>query len=613
MKALTTPMAGALHTFRRCLVLLEPGSGRKWIGLVVLAIFVSALEAVAALLVLMLLGLSMTPGSAIQLPLIGDVSDIMPDTGDSSTILTVAAIVGAFFTARAGIYLFQSYLQNRLAYGAGALLARRLLRGYLAMPYGDYVGRNSADLIRNAHESTILLASTVLFPGIALAAEVCVTFVLCLVLVFSSPVAALLAFVILGVLVGGVLRFVQPRLLTLGEQVQDRTTESLKSIQQSLVGLRDIRVTGRESFFEESFGGIRQRLAYAYAMRGTLMDVPRVALETGVLLLLLLFLATQVVRGVPLSESVTILALFGYTAFRILPSVNRIVNNLQNLRFGSSLIDFLHADAVAANEVRQEGDPEEPCVFQSAIELRDVSYRYPGAARDSVTDVTLTIRRGQSVGIVGRTGSGKSTLLDLILGLLEPTTGEVRIDGQPLRGRERSWQTCLGVVPQVIFLLDDTIRNNIALGRTEDDVDDDRVLHAVKVAQLESFVASLPDGLETVIGERGVKLSGGQRQRLAIARATYHHPQVLLLDEGTSELDGKTEAEVIRALGSSSEDLTLIAVAHRLTTIRNCSLVVTMSDGRVSSLGTYEDLVEQDLPAETLGLDTKGEPSASEI
>ncbi len=580
-------------SFRKCMVLLGPRARGRWAALVALAVFVSALEAVAAVLVFVLLALVTNPGAPLVVPLVGDLHQRFPGLAERGMLLTAASIAGGFFLLRALVYLLQSYLQNRLAYGTAAALARRLLRGYLAMPYSQYLRRNSAEMIRNAHESTVGFASLVLFPGIVLGAEAFVTVTLCAMLVLTSPLVAVAAFVLLGSLVLLMLRLVQPRLLNLGRRVQDLSTESLKSLQQTLYGLRDIRVLGREGFFEDAFTATRQNLADAYTKRGLLIDIPRVTLETSVLLVILLFLGAQTIRSGSVGESVTALGLFGYAAFRILPSVNRIVNNVQSLKFAGPLIDFLYEDVVATDQAVRDQAESGTDSFQQEIQLSDVWFRYPGADEDAVRDITLTVRRGESIGIAGVTGSGKSTLLDLILGLLEPTSGEITVDGMPLHDQVRAWHRCVGVVPQMIFLLDDTIRRNIALGLPDEEIDDSLVDEVLRISQLETFVASLPSGLETIVGERGVKLSGGQRQRLAIARAMYWKPQVLIFDEGTSALDSRTEADVINALPRMRPDLTLISVAHRLSTIRNHDRIVFLAQGRIAGVDTFDQLAER--------------------
>lgn len=587
------PISSFRETFAKCLFLLGSGSRKKWLALVLLAVFVSGLEAVAALLIFVLLTLITAPGSDVTLPLVGSLDQVAPQVSEPDGATTAAAFAAVFFIFRGGIYLVQSFLQNRFAYDAGANLARRLVRGYLSMSYSAYVARNSAELIRNAHESTLALAAQALLPGIVLAAEVFVTVTLCALLLFMAPIAAGSALLFLGLLVLLLLKFVQPRLLKMGRHAQELTSSSLHSLQQTLVGFRDIRVLGREKFFENDFASNRQRMASTYAGRGVLIDAPRVALETSVLLVVLFFIAFQVSRGRPVSESTTVLGVFGYVAFRILPSVNRVVNNLQSLKFTSPLIEYLYEDAVAAEAApSQDGEPThaEPEPFQ-VLEMKDVTYRYPLADRDAVMNIDLKVERGQSIGVVGRTGSGKSTVLDLMLGLLEPTSGVVAVNGEPLAGWPHAWHRSIGLVPQTIFLLDDTIRRNVALGVAPEDLDDRLVNEALEIAQLQDLVVSSPFGLDTMVGERGVKLSGGQRQRLAIARAMYRRPQVLMFDEGTSALDSRTESQLLRTLSRMREDLTLITVAHRLSTVRDCDVVVLLFDGRITAKGTYEKLL----------------------
>lgn len=594
-------MRNFVRTARNILVLLEPGTKTKWVILILLAVFVSALEVVAAVLIFVLLGLIASPGAAITVPLLGNLEELFPGFSNSTGLVQILALIAAFFLVRGGVYLLQSYLQNRLSYATGSRLGRRLLRGYLAMDYSTFLQRNSAELIRNAHESTLALASYVLLPGIVLAAELFVTLTLCAVLLVTSPLAAGSAFLFLGGLVLVILRVVQPRLLRAGRLVQDMTTRSLHSLQQTLLGFRDIRVLGREPFFEDEFAKSRQRLADTYAIRGVLIDTPRVALETSVLLVVLFLVGLNVARGDSLDESTTILGLFGYTAFRILPSINRIVNNLQSLKFAAPLVDDLFQEVIAADHKRRP-EPEVMALgdFQ-LLELRDVSYRYPGADRDAVSRVNLTIERGQSVGFVGATGSGKSTILDLMLGLLEPSSGSIRVNNEPLPSSPRKWHKSLGVVPQTIFLLDDTIRENVALGVGREAADDERVREALQIAQLWSFVETNPSGLDTMVGERGVRLSGGQRQRLAIARAMYRRPEILIFDEGTSALDNRTESEVMSAIRRQGQGLTLITVAHRLTTIKECDVVYLINDGRIAASGEFDELLRASEDIQTLG------------
>jgi ATP-binding cassette subfamily C protein len=292
--------------------------------------------------------------------------------------------------------------------------------------------------------------------------------------------------------------------------------------------------------------------------------------------------------------SIAVLGLFAYAALRMLPIVNRITANINKIRFSSGALDNVRDDldlVRASAEGPAVGAPRGR--LESAIELRDVDFTYEAAGTPALRNVDLVIKRGEKLGIAGQTGSGKTTLLDLILGLLSPTSGEVLVDGDPVEARLPGWLSTIGMVPQSVFLIDDTIRRNVAFGIQDRAIDDGRVSEALKLAQLSAFVDALPDGAESVVGERGTRLSGGQRQRIAIARALYSDPSVLILDEGTSALDNTTEAELMEALEDASRDRTVIIVAHRLSTVRQTDRIVFLDDGKIVDIGRFDELLER--------------------
>jgi ABC-type multidrug transport system fused ATPase/permease subunit len=275
---------------------------------------------------------------------------------------------------------------------------------------------------------------------------------------------------------------------------------------------------------------------------------------------------------------------------RILPSLHWIVYYQNNLRFGAAALDEIQRDWCTLGAAETSARFTEPLRLRDEISLKAVSYRYEGADRNALTCVDLAIKRGESVGIVGATGAGKSTLVDLILGLLQPTSGCVRVDGTDIHERLSSWQRQIGYVPQSIYLMDDSIRRNIAFGVDDEAIDAERVATALRMAQIEDFVQSLPRGLDTEVGERGVRLSGGQRQRLAVARALYHEPEVLVFDEATAALDSQTESELAREIQSLQRKKTLIIIAHRLDTVRHCDRLVFLIDGRVVDAAPFDEL-----------------------
>lgn len=570
------------------------GSGRRlrWVGLLVLAAAVSVVEAAGALMIYVLLRLVTQPEDALDLPVIGDLRERFPGLDQRELILLVVVVVGTFFVARAALYLSQSYLQNRIAFNTGVALSSRLLRGYLDMSFTQHLRRSSSESIRNAHESVQLLAQQVLVPGVGLISEGFLVVVVFAVLLVVAPAVTGLTLLVLLPLTVLLVRGLQPRLVRYGALSQDMSTESLRSLAETLGGYREIKLLHRESFFERRFDLSRARLARAFYMRSFLLDVPRIGIETGLILFILAFLAASVGDGGATGGTVTILGFFAYAGLRILPSLNRIMVNLQQIRFGMPLIEQLHADVLAADLAATTATTTsvEPVPFERSIVFEQVAVRYEGVDRDALDDVSLEIRRGEWVGIVGPTGGGKSTLVDVLIGFLPPTRGSVLVDGRDIAVEPQAWQKRVGIVPQSIFLLDDTIRRNIALGVDDDDIDDARVETALRLARLDDWVSQLPIGLDTEVGERGAKLSGGQRQRVAIARALYNEPDVIVFDEGTSALDSVTEASVIEALNGLRGGRTLITVAHRLSTVQSCDRIAVVDEGRLIAVGSYDDV-----------------------
>jgi len=580
-------------TIRQVMTLIGPGRGRRWLGLVALAGLVSVVEASGALLVYALLQLVTQDEGSLDVPVIGDIGSHFPGLDERQLLLSVALVIAVFFVARAGLYLTQSYLQSRVAYNTGVAVSSRLLRGYLASTYPEHLRRSSAESLRNAHESAQLLAQQVLVPGVALVSESFLLLVVFLVLLVVAPGVTGLTVLVLAPLSVLLVKGLQPRLMRFGQTAQDMSTASLDALTQTLGGFREVKVLHRESFFTQRFDLTRAMLARAFYLRSFLLDVPRVGVETGLILFILVFLAINVGEDGASDGTVTTLAFFAYAALRVLPSVNRIMVNLQLIRFGMPLISQLHADVSAADAAvsgASSAAPIERWPFERSIVLDRVTVVYDGADRPALAEIDLEIRRGEWVGIVGPTGGGKSTLVDVMIGLLPPTTGSIRVDGRDVFADPRSWHAHLGLVPQTIFLVDDTIRRNIAFGIPDEEISDEAIETAVRMARIDEWIASLPNGLDTPVGERGVKVSGGQRQRVAIARALYTDPDVIVFDEGTSALDTTTESEVIQALQGLRGGRTLVTVAHRLSTVRTCDRVVAVAGGRIVASGTYDEL-----------------------
>jgi ABC-type multidrug transport system fused ATPase/permease subunit len=377
-----------------------------------------------------------------------------------------------------------------------------------------------------------------------------------------------------------------------GQAVARLDAETLQTLQQSLGGVKEVKLSGRERFFLAQFD---ERVAGAGQLRtryAVVASTLRMGVETvfvcGLLAVSLLLTLERGAAALPL------LGLYAYAGFRVIPSANRIMMYISELRYSRAWIHDLRDDLAALPPPAPAPGGAEPIRFTRAVALEGVSYTYADEADPVLVDVDLTIARGESIGIVGPSGAGKSTLIDLLLGLLTPTRGRITVDGRDVAGALRSWQRHIGYVAQEPFVLDDTLRRNVAFGVGDAEIDDQRVTAALRLAQLGEFVVGLPAGLDTMLGERGTRLSGGQRQRVAIARALYDEPEVLVFDEATSALDTPTERELIAALEALRGVKTLVVIAHRLTTVRHCDRLAVLRDGRLAAVGPWDELLARD-------------------
>jgi ATP-binding cassette, subfamily B, bacterial PglK len=583
-----------LETLRRSLELLGPDHRARWALVLVLALVASGLEAVGALAVFGVLARITTDASGFEVPGLGDVREVFPALSESTLLLIVGALIAGFFVLRAAIIVLQAYVQHRIAENAGARLSAQLLEGYLAMPYTFHLQRNSAELIRNAYDIVQQFVRDALIPAVNLASQTLMIVGLLAVLLWTSPAATLFAVALLGPFTWLLLRSVHPRVKRLGKRSQRVSRTSLQTLNESLSGWRDITILGRKRAFVDRFREDRRALARARYLKSTAKVVPRVALETGLVLFILAFLGASVVYQGGALEALPVLGLFGYAAVRLQPSLNDVLNALNSLKFVGPGIDLLYDDVQLFRAGGRVDDPDvDPLPLTRELRVDGASVRYPGTDEDALGEVDLTVRAGEFIGIVGPTGGGKTTLVDLLLGLLTPRVGRVTVDGVDVHDRTDAWHASLGVVHQDIFLADATLRRNIALGVPDDEIDEGRVREAVELAQLDTFVAALRDGLDTFVGERGVRVSGGQRQRLAIARALYRRPSVLFFDEGTSALDTTTETLLMEGLERLRGERTIIAVAHRLSTVRSCDRVVLIDGGRIVDVGPFDELASR--------------------
>jgi len=569
-------------------ILVESGTRWRWVVLVALAVVGAGIEALGALLIFYVTNWLVGADTS------GGLAGILPRPGTDSLPVSVIALIGGFFLMRGGFSLLLTWFQARAVHLTSARISDRLFRQYLSAPYQVYLKRNSTELMRNALSSVEGVSTRFLTPLVSVVTEAIVVGVLIVVLAITAPLATLLVGVVLGLASMIVMRLVRSRLRRYGKLAEQTTQTSLATIQQSFNESRSIRILGRERYFADAFSTDRLQFAESRLALAVYSKMPRVAIETLVFLLLVGFLS--VITAADAVGSIGVFGLFGYAALRIMPGLNQIVSGLNLVRYGQASIDNVLGDLRDEPKDRPELGEPGPTVVRlpwSNLVLQDLTFRYEEDAPPAVADATLTIRRNEVLGLVGHTGSGKSTLIDLILGLLEPTKGAIRIDDRDLPEVRRAWQANLGLVPQDIYLLDDSILKNVAFGIPEYKIDRERVTESLRMAQLSDFVAASAQGVETRIGERGTSVSGGERQRIAIARALYESPSLLILDEGTSAIDTVTELNLVGELKASAAIDTIIVVSHRLSSLRICDSIAIMDQGRIVDMGRYDDLVER--------------------
>ena len=573
----------ALKSLRIFRSLLTPKERRRAASLAAIMVCGTVLEAAGVGLVLPVIAVIASPDPGAAYPAIAPAMHAFGDPPQRTLVLGMLGALIAVTVMKAVVLAWISRAQFRFAFQLQSSLSQRLFRSYMSQPWAFHLRRNSAELIHNVTAATNLLTFNTTLPVITAVGECLVATAIVAVLLVSEPQGTL---VIGGVLAAGAWAFhrvTRRRVAEWGRQRQEHEAQRLKHLQQGLGGIKDISVLGRHAHFlktvrhhsEISFGALERQLS--------LQQLPRLWVEVLAVAGMAGIAMTMVLSGRPIATVGPALGLFAAAAFRLMPAVNRVMNAVQSLKFGEATSDAICEElslTVPLDEPILSGGVQ----LKHRLELAKVGFLYEGSTVPTLTDISLAISRGETVGIVGRSGAGKSTLLDLVLGLLPPTTGHILADGCDVRSDLRSWRSCIGYVPQQIYLTDDTLRRNIALGLPDEDIDEASLLRAIDLAQLTSFVASLPDGLDTVVGERGVRLSGGQRQRIGIARALLHEPQLLVLDEATSSLDDETEAAFVDSVRALRGTRTILIVAHRLTTLRDCDRIYQIEGGRLGEL-----------------------------
>lgn len=463
--------------------------------------------------------------------------------------------------------------QYRFTYRNQCRISSKLLDAYLYEDYLFHVEHNSAELLRNINNDVQYFFQVVL-AVLQLFTEISVCLILVVFLLFMDAQITIGVSILLIIFVVVFMRSFREKLEKMGHQSRDHQTEMNKWMLQAIEGLKEIKVRDYEDFFSRQYEASYYLYAESQRKYSLLGILPRPVLEMFCVTGLLTVIVIRLAMGVNLDDFIPTLSVFAIAAFRMLPSFNRITTNMNIVMFYRTSVSRIYQDLKQAEKnTAEEALKKEMITFQTDIKIENVTFAYPHTQYPVLKDVSLNIPKNKSIAFIGPSGAGKTTLADLILGILRPQNGRILVDDVDIRSGMDSWHEKIGYIPQTIYIMDDTLRNNVAFGIDEDLIDDIKIWAALEEAQLKEYVESLEKGLDTTIGERGMRLSGGQRQRIGIARVLYNDPQILVLDEATSALDTETETAVMEAINNFNGNKTLIIIAHRLSTVKNCDIL----------------------------------------
>lgn len=560
--------------------------------LLLLAMLLGALLETAGIgMVLPFLALLAAPDTAMANFILSRLAGWIDVSSPQTAVKTVAFLLFALVLVKNAYLIALTWAQFHFLHGRQVRMASTLLWSYLSQPYEFFLDRNSSLLVRRLNLDIFHAFTMAVVPLSSIVVEGLVAMCILLLLFVSAPGVTLVTLSLFGV-IGGAFYIVTGRALgRLGRRSRDAGDLMIQSSTQALRAIKEAKVVAREDYFARLFADRANEYSTAVGAAHALANTPRMIIETLTVAAILVVAVLPTHSGV--GGALPTLGLFGLAAVRLMPCANRIVYAISTARTGAVHFDSIYDDLSRPRPLRVRPAPDfaSPSPFREIL-LSEISYAYPGSSRPSLNCVTIRIRRGQRIALVGHSGAGKTTLADVLLGLLQPSSGEIRVDGvlvQTLASRHLS----VGYVPQSVYLLDDTVRRNVAFGIPDNDISEDSVWESLRAARLEEFVSSLPGRLESRVGENGVRFSGGQRQRLGIARALYGQPSLLVLDEATSALDGLTENEIRASVNSLSADQTVIVIAHRISTIKTCDLLFFLKEGRLVAADGFETLMRE--------------------
>lgn len=572
--------------FQKMMVLLDARQKRQMVGIVILMLIGGVLESVGISLIAPVMEIVLQPEAVDQKPYLHFLYTFfhLRSTEQLAGLIMVALVL--VFVIKNIFLYFMNVVQLRFVYTNQFATSRRMMINFMKRPYEYYLNADTSVIQRNITSDVNNMYGLIL-SVLQLTSEV-IVFV-CLVVILLSQDAQMTIFIAgLLIVVLMIIKYViKPVMQRAGRENQDYYSGLYKWIEESVTGIKEIKIAGRENYFINGYADCGAGYVNAVQKYNLYNSTPRLLIETVAIAGMIGYMLCLMQTGVSIRQVAPSLSVLALAAARLLPSANRINTYTTSIAyfepFFMNVSDHLQAeihdeDMTYDEHVYRRRETVEKLPLHREISLENISYKYPNTDVYILKEANLKIPVGKSVGIVGTSGAGKTTIVDVMLGLLAPAEGRILADGVEVRAHYKEWLKNIGYIPQTIFMLDSTIRKNVAFGVPDDEIEEERVWAALKEAQLDTYIRSLPDGLDTSIGERGIRLSGGQRQRIGIARALYEDPEVMVLDEATSALDGETEAAIMESINRLHGKKTLVIIAHRLTTIEKCDLVYRVGE-----------------------------------
>ncbi|MFW6030766.1 MAG: ABC transporter ATP-binding protein [Halanaerobiales bacterium] len=534
-------------------------------------------------------GLVIKPDSLFNIELLSPIVEFLNISSSKEVLIYGSLFLIFAFIFKNAYTIFYNYVKKRFIVNRQKAISSKLFRIYLNSPFSFHLKRNSSELIRNIN-GEVKKAVDSLNSILSVLHTIILSFIIIVILLAVEPFMTLISFISLGGLGLLFLRITRNKTMEYGKKALEERKNTLRIVKEGLGSIKETMIMGRNVWFENNFNNSVENLSKIKLFKDMTHSTLKPVIETVSVVGMLIITLFLFGKGYPVSRLVTILSLFALSFRRILPEMNSLFVTLNNIRYQKYSLDPIYEDFTNFEKTGFGGKGKGKLELNDKIEVKDVSYIYPGDGDKVLENVSLEIPKNSAIGLVGATGSGKTTLVDLIVGLLRPTKGEIKVDGNNIKNNIKKWQENIGYIPQSIYLLDDTIKRKIVFGAEEDS---EKLWNAIETAQLKDFIESLPEKENTKIGEDGIRLSGGQRQRLGIARAIYENPSILVMDEATSSVDNATEKLIIKEIEKLKEDRTIIVIAHRLNTVKNCDNLFFIKNGKVYDEGSYDDLVEK--------------------